>query len=213
MKVAELIEALKTVRVVPVIDPKSKEECLAAVAGLVSGGATAIEITLRSDVAYATLPAVRAAYPEIIIGAGSVMNPETYDKAVELGSDFTISPGRCTTLEDYTRDGLVAHVPGVVTPTEIIAARQVGQLLLKFYPSEASGGAAALKDLGRIFPDVLMMPSGGIKENMLGAYAKLPGVLSVGGSWMYAEGGVYRELPDMARVMGRSIGIMCGNGF
>lgn len=209
----ELIKALKNVRVIPVIDPKSQEECLAAVRALVEGGASVIEITLRSDIAFGTLPALRAAHPNIVIGAGSVMSPETYDKAVALGADFTISPGRCEALEQYTKDREVAHVPGCVTPTEIIAARQAGQKLLKFYPSEAAGGASALKDLGRIFPDVLMMPSGGIKEAMLPAYAALPFVLSVGGSWMYAKDGKYRTEQDITQVMSQSIEVMRGSDF
>lgn len=208
MQAADLIKALQTVRVVPVIDPKSQADCLAAVDALVAGGATAIEITLRSNIAYDTFKAVRAAHPGIVLGAGSVMDPETYEKAVSIGADFTISPGRCLALEAHVAGKSVAHVPGVVTPTEIIVARQAGQTLLKFYPSEAAGGASALKDLGRIFPDVLMMPSGGIKESMMPDYAALPGVLSVGGSWMYAEGGTYRTVDNTRAVMERSIATM-----
>ena len=208
MHAADLIKALQTVRVVPVIDPKSQADCLAAVDALVAGGATAIEITLRSNIAYDTFKAVRAAHPGIVLGAGSVMDPEIYEKAVSIGADFTISPGRCLALEAHVAGKSVAHVPGVVTPTEIIVARQAGQTLLKFYPSEAAGGASALKDLGRIFPDVLMMPSGGIKESMMPDYAALPGVLSVGGSWMYAEGGTYRTADNTRAVMERSIATM-----
>lgn len=211
MQKSDLIAVLKQVRVVPVIDPKSESACLSAIEALVAGGATAIEITLRSEIAYETFAAVRNAFPDIVLGAGSVLDPETYDKAQNLGADFTISPGRCAILEAHTSGKPVPHVPGVVTPTEIIAARQAGQTLLKYYPSEASGGAAALKDLGRIFPDVLVMPSGGIKEDMLPAYAAVPTVLSVGGSWMYSKGGVYRTPDDQTAVMRRSIAQMTAN--
>jgi 2-dehydro-3-deoxyphosphogluconate aldolase/(4S)-4-hydroxy-2-oxoglutarate aldolase len=208
MFASDLIRALETVRVVPVIDPKSKTDGLSAVDALVAGGATAIEITLRSDIAYDIFQAVRAAHPDIVLGAGSVMDAATYDKAVSLGADFTISPGRCLTLEAHVARKSVAHIPGVITPTEIIAARQAGQTLLKFYPSQAAGGATVLKDLGRIFPDVRMMPSGSIKETLLPGYAALPGVLSVGGSWMYADGGAYRTAEDTRAVMERSIATM-----
>jgi 2-dehydro-3-deoxyphosphogluconate aldolase/(4S)-4-hydroxy-2-oxoglutarate aldolase len=208
MNADELKNALEQVRVVPVIDPKSRDQCLAAVDALVEGGATAIEITLRTEIAFDTLRACRARHPGIVLGAGSVMEPATYDTAVEAGSDFTISPGRCLELEAHTSGKPVAHVPGVVTPTEIIAARKAGQRLLKFYPSEASGGASALKDLGRIFPDVTMMPSGGIKQSMLPDYAALPGVVSVGGSWMYAAGGTYHDAPKIRETMAASIADM-----
>lgn len=115
------------------------------------------------------------AYPNIVLGAGSVTDPGTYEKAVALGTDFTISPGRCQNLEAHVQGKPVAHVSGVATPTEIILARKAGQKLLKFYPSEAIGGASALKDFGHIFPDVMMMPSGGIKEANLPGNAVLPG--------------------------------------
>lgn len=208
MQAYELIDRLKAVRVVPVIDPKQKDECLTAIDALVSGGATAIEITLRSEVAIDMLRALRSRYPTLIIGAGSVMDKGIYDKAVDLGADFTISPGRDLELETYVEGKSVVHVPGVVTSTEIIAARKAGQTLLKFYPSEANGGASALKDLCRIFPDMLVMPSGGIKEAALPAYAALPGVLSVGGSWMYSDAGMFRSPDDASRTMAASIEIM-----
>jgi 2-dehydro-3-deoxyphosphogluconate aldolase/(4S)-4-hydroxy-2-oxoglutarate aldolase len=208
MHASDLIAALAGVRVVPVIDPRSLDSCTAAAEALVQGGATALEITLRSDIAYSCFEAVRAAHPDIVLGAGSVLDPATYDHAVALGADFTISPGRCLALEAHVRDAPVVHVPGVVTPSEIIAARHAGQTLLKFYPAEAAGGAAVLKDLGRIFPEIMLMPSGGIKRDMLPAYAALPGVLSVGGSWMYAEGGAYRPAPEMRAVMRDSITAM-----
>lgn len=213
MTPTELIDALQASRVVPVIDPNSQDECLAAVTALVNGGATAIEITLRSEMALSTFQACRATHPDIVLGAGSVMSAETYDKAVGLGADFTISPGRCATLEAYTAGKQVAHIPGVATPTEIIAARTAGQKLLKYYPVEPNGGATTLKDLGRIFPDVMMMPSGGIKEAMLPGYAKLPGVLSVGGSWMYAADGKYRPHDEMEAVMRASIDTMTTYGI
>ncbi|MBE9640464.1 bifunctional 4-hydroxy-2-oxoglutarate aldolase/2-dehydro-3-deoxy-phosphogluconate aldolase [Salipiger mangrovisoli] len=205
MKADELKNALEAVRVVPVIDPKCQDQCLSAVDALVAGGATTIEITLRSELAIDTLRACRLRHPDIILGAGSVMDPMTYDIAVEAGADFTISPGRCSDLESYTAGKNVAHVPGVVTPSEIIEARKSGQRLLKFYPSEAAGGASALKDLGRIFPDVMMMPSGGIKRSMLAGYSSLPGVLSVGGSWMYADGGEYLGPEEIREAMTSSI--------
>lgn len=208
MLASELIKALRSVRVVPVIDPKSKAECVSAVGALIAGGAKAIEITLRSDIAFATFQTVRMAYPNIVLGAGSVMDREAYEKAVALDADFTISPGRCQNLETYVQGKTVAHVPGVATPTEITLACQAGQKLLKFYPSEALGGAPVLKDFGRIFPEVMMMPSGGIKEANLPGYAVLPGVLSVGGSWMFADNGAYRAAGDMSAIMERSIAAM-----
>lgn len=203
-----LIETLERGPVVPVIDPKSVESCVEAVAALVKGGVVAVEITLRSEIAPKALEACRAAHPHLVLGAGSVMDIERYDQAVRLGADFTIAPGRCPDVEAHAKTGSATHIPGIITPSEILAARAEGFRLLKFYPSEAAGGARTLKDLGRIFPDIRVMPSGGITFEALPGYAALPIVLSVGGSWMYAENGAYRTPADMTEQMQRSLDAM-----
>nr|WP_319389976.1 bifunctional 4-hydroxy-2-oxoglutarate aldolase/2-dehydro-3-deoxy-phosphogluconate aldolase [uncultured Cohaesibacter sp.] len=203
-----LIAKLKTGPVVPVINPPSVEACLAATDALVAGGAIAIEITLRSAIAPKALEACRKAHPDIVIGAGSVMDVERYDQAEALGADFTIAPGRCLQVEERAKGRSLVHVPGIVTPSEIIQARLDGFKLLKFYPSEAAGGAKTLKDFGHIFPDITLMPSGGITFDTLPGYAAIPIVLSVGGSWMYAKGGAYRTPEDMAEQMRLSLKAM-----
>ena len=208
MRDEELIAELRQSRVVPVLDPKTEQGALEMIEALVSGGARVVEITLRTPMARDIFVAARSAFPKIVLGAGSVMDSTLYDEAVRMGADFTISPGRCLVLEAHCAEHKTLHIPGVVTPTEIIAARKAGQRLVKFYPCEAAGGAAVLRDLGRLFPDMAMMPSGGIKLEGLEAYAALPGVLSAGGSWMYAANGQIRPLAEMKQVMARSISVM-----
>ena len=203
-----LIAKLKTGPVIPVINPSSVEACLDATRALVEGGAVAIEITLRSAIAPKALEACRKAHPDIVIGAGSVMDVERYDQAEDLGADFTIAPGRCLQVEERSKGRSVVHVPGIVTPSEIIQARLDGLRLLKFYPSEAAGGAKTLKDFGHIFPDIMVMPSGGITFESLKGYSEIPIVLSVGGSWMYAQNGSYREASDMTEKMRNSLDVM-----
>ncbi|SFO76092.1 2-dehydro-3-deoxyphosphogluconate aldolase / (4S)-4-hydroxy-2-oxoglutarate aldolase [Cohaesibacter marisflavi] len=200
-----LISKLKAGPVIPVINPASVKACLDATDALVAGGAIAIEITLRSEIAPKALEECRKAYPDIVIGAGSVMDVERYDQAEALGADFTIAPGRCFDVEKRAKGRSVVHVPGIVTPSEIIQARLDGFHLLKFYPSEAMGGAKTLKDFGHIFPDIMVMPSGGISYERLPGYASIPIVLSVGGSWMYAQNGNYREASDMSDKMRKSL--------
>ncbi|WP_319532305.1 bifunctional 4-hydroxy-2-oxoglutarate aldolase/2-dehydro-3-deoxy-phosphogluconate aldolase [uncultured Cohaesibacter sp.] len=203
-----LIDRLKLGPVIPVIGPKSVESCLEAVDALVAGGAVAIEITLRSEISPKALEACRKAHPDIVLGAGSVMDVERYDQAEALGADFTIAPGRCQEVEGHAKGRSLVHVPGIITPSEILQARRDGFHLLKFYPSEAAGGTSVLKDLGSIFPDVMMMPSGGITFDKLPGYAALPTVLSVGGSWMYAKNGTYRSAADMSEQMKLSLDAM-----
>jgi len=208
MRDDELIAKLRQIRVVPVLDPKTEQGAMAMIEALVSGGARVVEITLRTPMARDIFVAARSAFPEIILGAGSVMDGALYDEAVQMGADFTISPGRCLVLEAHCAGQKTVHIPGVVTPSEIIAARKAGQRLVKFYPCEAAGGAATLRDLGRLFPDMAMMPSGGITLEGLEAYAPLPGVLSAGGSWMYAANGQIRPLAEIKQVMVHSVSVM-----
>ena len=161
-----------------------------------------MEITLRTPMAHIFLSARRCLWK--LCWGQARLDSTLYDEAVRMGA-FTISPGNAG-----------ASLCGAENPTYTgrgyakrdIPARKAGQSLVKFYPCEAAGGATVLRDLGRLFPDMAMMPSGGIKLEGLEAYAALTGVLSVGGSWMYAANGQIRPLAEMKQVMARSISVM-----
>lgn len=213
MKHIKLISDLSKVRVVPVIDPKQEKNYQSSVAAMIKGGATVLEVTLRSNYAFELFAELRANYPELLLGAGSVMSKEIFDKAILLGANFTVSPGRDSTLEQYAQTNGCTHIPGVLTPSEIISARAAGHKLLKFYPSEAAGGAQALKDLSRIFPDLKFMPSGGIKQEKLPGYSAVSGVASVGGSWMFWSDGTLRDASEIENLTRASILKMQENNF
>jgi 2-dehydro-3-deoxyphosphogluconate aldolase/(4S)-4-hydroxy-2-oxoglutarate aldolase len=208
MNTDSLVERLKEIRIVPVINPKSRQQCSDIIQALVEAGGGAIEIVLRSPLALEALQDCRDKHPDIILGAGSVLEPETYDHAVAIGADFTISPGSCPVLQGHARNRAVPHIPGVVTASEIIAAQRQGHRVLKYYPAQSAGGSSALADLHSIFPNVSFMPSGGINISLLPGYAKIGGVLSVGGSWMYSAGGKFLPTNEISDMMRQSLRLM-----
>ena len=205
MQLSEFIVANARKRIIPVIDPSDFDECLDLVKKLVCAGAEIIEITLRTELAYEIFEAISLRHPNIILGAGSVLTPEIYDKAVAIGADFTISPSFSSELMEYSLNSSALHIPGVVTPTEMQNASFLGCKIVKFYPAEHLGGAQLLSDLSRIFPKLLFMPSGSIRLEQLHKYAAIKNVLSVGGSWLYKSNGSVLSFDDLKKRLDLSI--------
>jgi len=180
----ELDELTKR-RLVPVVILDRLADALPLAAALERGGLPVAEVTLRSA---AALDAIRllSAESDLLVGAGTVISPGQVDAAVAAGARFIVTPGlservvaRCLALD-------VPVIPGVATATEIVAALDLGLTLLKFFPAEAAGGAAALKALAAPFPQVRFVPTGGVTAANAPGYLALDSVAAVGGSWMVA---------------------------
>jgi len=172
-------------RLVPVIVIETPAAARPLADALVAGGLRCAEVTLRTDAAEAALRAM-AGDPRLLVGAGTVVRPDQVDRAVAAGAAFIVSPGfseavvrRCGALG-------VPVFPGVATATELMAARDAGLTVVKFFPAEPLGGVATLRALAAPFPDVRFIPTGGITAAHLPAYLAHPAVLAVGGSWMVA---------------------------
>lgn len=179
---------LRHAAIVPIVQPRSVDFVLQLAEQLAEGGAEAIEIVLRSDAALSALEACRQRFPELLVGAGTILTAAQYDAAVNAGAQFGISPGFLPALCEHAQKGPIPLVPGIQTASEVMAAQAAGFDLLKFYPSEPAGGTVVLADFANIFTSATFMPSGKIQQAHLAAYGKLRNITSVGGSWMYAEG-------------------------
>jgi 2-dehydro-3-deoxyphosphogluconate aldolase/(4S)-4-hydroxy-2-oxoglutarate aldolase len=168
--------------VIPVIVIERPEDAEPLARALVRGGLRVLEVTLRTPVA---LDAIRAmcAVEGAIVGAGTVLGPQQYDAAVEAGAQFVVSPGFTDALAAVARTRKVPLLPGTVTASEVMRAREAGFTRLKFFPAESSGGVATLKGFASVFPDVRFCPTGGITSDSATAYLRLPNVACVGGSW------------------------------
>jgi len=179
-----LISILKLQPVVPVLVIKDIAHAVPLARALVAGGLKAIEITLRTPVA---LQAIRAVADEVegaVPGAGTVLNARQYHQAVEAGSQFIVSPGTTLELLDVARKSPVPLLPGAATPSEVMALKEEGYEVLKFFPAEQAGGAAYLKSLSSPLAGMMFCPTGGITPDNARDYLSLPNVVCVGGSWV-----------------------------
>lgn len=176
--------ALTAARIVPVVTDVAPE--LAPTLGLTlhDAGLPVIEVTLRSDSALAALSALIEASRGLTVGAGTVLTPEQVDTVADLGVEFVVSPGLSLAVARRCRERRVLFVPGVCTPTEILAALELDLHLLKFFPAQQAGGVAYLKALGGPFPQVSWVPTGGIDADNAPDYLAMPAVAAVGGSWL-----------------------------
>jgi 2-dehydro-3-deoxyphosphogluconate aldolase / (4S)-4-hydroxy-2-oxoglutarate aldolase len=183
-KTEKLLSILKLQPVVPVLIVDDVKSAVSLARALVAGGLKAIEITMRTPTA---LDAVRAVADEVEgaeVGAGTILNAAHWDAAVAAGSKFIVSPGATQELLDAARKSPVPLLPGAATASEVMALREEGYQVLKFFPAEQAGGAAYLKALSSPFAGTVFCPTGGISLKNAMDYLSLPNVICVGGSWV-----------------------------
>lgn len=183
MDARALLEALPC-PVIPVVVIDRLADAVPLAEALLRGGVSALEITLRTPEGFAAISAMKSAFPEAVIGAGTVCSGDDYRRSVEAGADFIVSPGASEQLFSAAAKQDVPFVPGAVTGSEVISALEHGYVTLKFFPAETSGGAPAIKALSGPFPQLRFMPTGGITLENMSRYLDLDSVSAVGGSWL-----------------------------
>jgi 2-dehydro-3-deoxyphosphogluconate aldolase/(4S)-4-hydroxy-2-oxoglutarate aldolase len=179
-----LSSLLDVVPVLPVVVANAPEEGVQIAHALVAGGLPAIELTLRTPTALDTIAAIAAEVPEIVVGAGTVVTPGQAKLAADAGAEFLVSPGATPSLLAAMGDTGLPFLPGVATVSEVLAALEAGCTELKFFPAEASGGAAFLKSVAAPVPTARFCPTGGITAASAPSYLALANVGCVGGSWL-----------------------------
>lgn len=170
--------------VIPVLTITDLEHAVPLARALSAGGLKVLEITLRTPVALAAIEAMRKAVPDAVIGVGTLTRAVDFAAADRVGAQFGVTPGLTPELAAASRGARFPLLPGVMTPTELIAARTAGFNVLKLFPAEQAGGVAMLRALGAPFPDVFFCPTGGITRATAPDYLELPNVVCVGGSWV-----------------------------
>jgi 2-dehydro-3-deoxyphosphogluconate aldolase / (4S)-4-hydroxy-2-oxoglutarate aldolase len=181
---AVISDRLRRVGVVPVVELPEAELAIPLADALVTGGLSCVEITFRTPAAQAGLEAVRQAYPDMLLGAGTVFDEEQLSVAVSAGADFVVSPGTNPELVEACLARDIPILPGVCTPSEIEIARGLGLNTVKFFPAEPIGGVPFLRALCGPYREVSFVPTGSITASVLPDYLALPQVLACGGSWM-----------------------------
>jgi 2-dehydro-3-deoxyphosphogluconate aldolase/(4S)-4-hydroxy-2-oxoglutarate aldolase len=181
---SSITEQLQALKVIPVIAIEQAEDIIPLGAALVENGLPVAEITFRSAAAVEAIRLLRKAYPEMLIGAGTVLNREQVIAAKEAGATFIVSPGFNPNTVKACQELNIPIIPGINNPSAIEAALEMGLTTLKFFPAEASGGTAMIKALLAPYTQVRLMPTGGISIHNIRDYLAIPRVIACGGSWM-----------------------------
>ncbi|CAH6837908.1 bifunctional 4-hydroxy-2-oxoglutarate aldolase/2-dehydro-3-deoxy-phosphogluconate aldolase [Vibrio sp. 070316B] len=198
-------QRLRDTRIVPVIAINDVAQAVPLAKVLVENGLPCAEVTYRTDAAAESIRLMREAYPELLIGAGTVLTTEQVDIAIDAGVDFIVSPGLNPTTVKYCQQRGVAIVPGVNNPSLVEQAMEMGLKTLKFFPAEPSGGVAMLKALSAVYP-VNFMPTGGVSPANVDSYLALKSVVACGGTWMVPtdkmDKGDWEGIAELVRAIG-----------
>lgn len=178
------LERLARAGVVPVVVIDDAKDAVPTANAMVAGGIDVMEITFRTAAAPEAIKAVAENCPDMLVGAGTILNVEQCKLAIEMGAQFIVSPGFDADVVRYCIENGVTVTPGCVTPTEITAAVNMGLKVVKFFPANVYGGLNAMKNLSAPFVGVKFMPTGGVNAANVKEYIDAPFIHAVGGSWV-----------------------------
>lgn len=173
--------------VLPVVILENSENATNVARALSEAGISCVEITFRTDAAEESIRNITKEYPEMLVGAGTILSIEQVKQAVEAGAKFVVSPGFNPKVVEYCLKEDIPIIPGVCTPTEIEMALRHGINVLKFFPAEAVGGIKYIKAISAPYSQVRFLPTGGINEVNLCDYLSFEKVVACGGSWMVKQ--------------------------
>ena len=180
----DLIKKISLYGIVPVIQIENLEDAVPLAKALCQGGLPVAEVTFRTPCAAEAIKLMKQAYPDMLIGAGTVLNPAQVDQAIAAGSEFIVSPGFNPTTVQYCLDKNIPIIPGTSTPSDMEKAIEMGLDFVKFFPTEANGGLPAIKAMSAPYNQLKFMPTGGINLNNLHDYLAFNKIIACGGSWM-----------------------------
>lgn len=180
----ELLNRVAGYGVVPVVVLNDPKDALPLAKALCEGGLPCAEVTFRTEAAEESIRLMVNAYPEMLVGAGTVLTIDQVDRAVAAGAKFIVSPGFDAEIVDYCIAKDIPVFPGCVTPSEVIQAIKRGLEVIKFFPAEQYGGVATIKALCAPYPNATFMPTGGINAKNLKEYLSFKKIVACGGSWM-----------------------------
>lgn len=189
--------------IIPVVAIDDPTQAVLLAQALLDGGLPCAEFTFRTAAAAAAIQAASQAFPNMLIGAGTVLSVAQAKEAVAAGAKYILAPGFDAGVVDYCLAQQIPVLPGIMTPTDITQAIARGLTLLKFFPAEAAGGVAALQAMSDPFVGIRFVPTGGINTQNLADYLRLPMVHACGGSWLVKKslitGGDFATITELAR--------------
>ncbi len=171
-------------KVVPVVVLKALEDTIPTLSALLEGNLAIAEITYRTECAPQAMKLAIETFPDMLIGAGTIINENQAKEAIDIGAKFIVGPGFDKGVSDVCKQKNIPYYPGCVTPTEIIQALQEGWKVIKFFPASVYGGLKTMQALAGPFPQITFIPTGGIDASNLHEYLAWDKIKAVGGSWM-----------------------------
>ena len=203
MPVMGIREIMGLAPVIPVLTIAQLNHAVPVARALVKGGLRVLEVTLRTSCALDAIRAMRTAVPDAVVGAGTLTRPEDFMAAERSGAQFGVTPGLTDALVAAAGSVGFPTLPGVMTPTELIAARAAGFSSFKLFPAQQAGGIPMLKALAGPFPEARFCPTGGVNLDNAAGFLALPNVPCVGGSWLapreLQEAGDWSDITALAR--------------
>ena len=177
-------EKISTLGVVPVVVLEEAKDAAPLAKALVEGGLPCAEVTFRTDAAEESIKIMTSEYPDMFVGAGTVLTIEQVDRAVAAGAKFIVSPGFDPEIVDYCLSKEIPIFPGCITPSEVAQAVKRGLKVVKFFPAEQFGGVATIKAMAAPYVGLKFMPTGGVSAKNLESYLSCDKIVACGGSWM-----------------------------
>ena len=200
MNVSETIQKMGVVPVVVLNDTKDAAPLAKA---LVEGGLPCAEVTFRTEAAEESIRIMTTEYPEMFVGAGTVLTIDQVDRAVAAGAKFIVSPGFDPEIVDYCIEKDIPVYPGCITPSEVAQAVKRGLKVIKFFPAEQFGGVSTIKALAAPYTGVKFMPTGGVSAKNLESYLSFDKIVACGGSWMVigdlVKAGKFDEITELVK--------------
>lgn len=187
MNQVELLNKIKEKKLVPVVKLDRVEDAKPLCEALCEGGLPVAEITFRTSAAEESIRTAAREFPDMIVGAGTVINVEQAKRAVDAGASFLVSPGISREVTEWALKNQIYIFPGICTPAEIMIALEYELPVVKFFPASQYGGLDTIKALSAPFPSVSFMPTGGIGVHNIKEYLAFDKVAACGGSWMVKD--------------------------
>lgn len=199
----DVLKKINAIGIVPVVKIDDAKDAVPLAKALIDGGLPCAEVTFRTAAAEAAIKAMSDAYPEMLIGAGTVLTTEQVDKAVAAGATFIVSPGLNPKVVKYCVEKNIPVTPGCANPSDVEQAIELGLDVVKFFPAEAAGGIEMIKAMSAPYGNIKFMPTGGINAKNLKDYLDFPKIIACGGSWMVKgdliAAGEFDKIRDMTR--------------
>lgn len=207
----QILDFIAKERLIPVVKIDNIKDTLPLMSAIKEGGISIAEITFRTACGADAIALAGKNCKDMLIGAGTIINADQAQRAIQNGAKFIVSPGYSQGVADACKDSGITYIPGCVTPTEIMAAIDNGINIIKFFPAESYGGLNAIRAMAAAFPAVRFVPTGGIGPGNIKDYLAFDKVFACGGSWMvkdsFIKAGNFSEITRLCKEIKEYISI------